>query len=103
MRECLKCHLKFPSQDKRTFCKCGGLFDDVTISISGTRDSFGIGKSFYDPKTSQYIDNYKSWEKAGFMQPKDTNAPDHIHKITKEKMKNKSFQKSPMVEMAEKV
>jgi len=87
-------------------CQCGREMtkDYSGIAIHGTRDGFGIRNGFYDPKTKQYIDTRSKWEKAGFMQPKDSKAPDHIHKITAEKMKRKSFnKKTPALDMAERV
>lgn len=41
------------------------------IAISGTRDVFGIGKEFFDNKTGKVIDNYRSWEKAGYRDAKE--------------------------------
>ena len=38
--------------------------------ITGTRDSFGIGKEWV--KDGQVIDNWKSWERAGYIDPKDS-------------------------------
>ena len=34
--------------------------------ITGTRDGFGVMKSFYDEKTHKEITNFKEWEKAGY-------------------------------------
>lgn len=39
--------------------------------ITGTRDGFGIKNAFKDPETGVIIDNWKSWERAGFYNPKD--------------------------------
>jgi len=38
----------------------------TSIAISGTRDTFGIGKEFVDNKTGKTIDNWRTWEKAGY-------------------------------------
>lgn len=54
-------------------CKCGGRYYGVGVAgISGTRDGFGIGKAFKDNKTGKTIDNWKSWEKAGYRNPLET-------------------------------
>ena len=42
------------------------------VSISGTRDSFGIGKEFIDPESGKTIDNWSAWEKAGYKPAKST-------------------------------
>jgi len=34
--------------------------------ITGTRDSFGIAKSFRDDESGQVIDNWKIWERRGY-------------------------------------
>jgi len=49
-------------------CECGlEMKKIITVpAITGTMDSFGIGKSFKDDKTGKVIDNWKSWEKAGY-------------------------------------
>jgi len=53
-------------------CKCGGMIKGYGCpGITGTRDSFGIRNEFIDEKTGKKIDNWKSWEKAGFRQPED--------------------------------
>jgi len=39
--------------------------------INGSRDTFGIKNAFYDKKTGKTIDNWRSWEKSGFYNPKD--------------------------------
>ena len=43
-----------------------------TVCISGTRDSFGVGKEFRDEKTGQVIDTWKKWEDAGYMDARDS-------------------------------
>ena len=52
--------------------------------ISGTRDGFGIGKSFTDETTGKTVDNWNTWEKLGYRSALET------HKGTvKEKIKRK--------------
>ena len=40
--------------------------------IIGTRDTFGIGTEFRDETTGKVVDNYRTWEKLGYMPVKDT-------------------------------
>lgn len=54
--------------------------------VTGTRDSFGIGKEFTDVKTGKVIDNYKSWEKAGFSNNIDTKVSKHFNTGNMEQM-----------------
>ena len=58
--------------------------------IHGTRDTFGIGKEFWDPKTMQWIDTNKKWERAGFRNaldmPDDKRTPGYKN-LLKEKIK----------------
>ena len=64
--------------------------DDVCIGMLGTRDSFGVGKEFYDHKTKKYIDNYKSWKRAGFEDVCESpRLPEHMRKLIKDKAKRK--------------
>lgn len=42
--------------------------------VTGTRDGFGIGKAFFDAKTHKEIDNWKTWEREGYMNP----SKDHL-------------------------
>lgn len=74
--------------------------------LNNTRDSFGVGREFYDVKTGKYIDNFKSWEKAGFKQPGDSGAKnsDQIKRQVKEMKKRKNYQtKSKSINLAERV
>lgn len=74
--ECQKCCHIFETchsinEIPKTVCpKCGGNNNKqmiaTTISITGSRDNFGIGKEFVDERTGKVIDNFKSWEKAGY-------------------------------------
>jgi hypothetical protein len=41
----------------------------LSISVTGTRDSFGVGSEFYDKKTGKVIDNWKTWNEAGYRDP----------------------------------
>ena len=72
-------------------CYCGKTLKRsfrTAPNLIGGRDSFGIGKEFYDKRTGKYIDNYSSWEKAGFRNPlESSNLSDMDKKIIKEKQR----------------
>ena len=51
---------------------CGGDLRGEAPGITGTRDGFGVGKSFIDERTGKEIDNWKSWEKAGYKEKVET-------------------------------
>ena len=54
--------------------------------ITGTRDSFGIGRNFIHQ--GKEITNYKEWEKAGYGNVKnDTSVPHDVKEKIKEKIK----------------
>lgn len=55
-----------------------------SVVVVGTRDTFGIKNEFQDPDSGQTIDNWKSWEKAGYRQTSDIKRHD-----LKEKVKEK--------------
>jgi len=57
----------------REVCECGETMRRIYTmpSVTGTADTFGIGKAFRDEKTGQEINNWKSWEKAGYCDPRD--------------------------------
>jgi hypothetical protein len=73
---CEDCGQKAPKDYSRMICPyCDGYIVGRGFpSVNGTRDSFGVGKEFYDVKTGRYIDNFKSWEKAGFREPGQSGA-----------------------------
>ena len=60
--------------ERREKCFCGKIMDRVLTvpNITGTRDNFGIRKSFIDKETGKEIDNFKSWEKAGYREPTES-------------------------------
>lgn len=63
---CVTCG-KEENGDGKMICQCGGMRrPDSVPGIHGTRDSFGIKNEFYDEGTRQTIDNFKTWERAGF-------------------------------------
>lgn len=103
---CIKCG-KIYGEPKSMICRCGGeLRGSGFPGIVNTRDSFGVGREFYDPKTGKYIDNFKSWEKAGFRNPGDTGAKNAgiIKEKVRDMKKHKSYQKkSKAIELAERI
>jgi len=63
--------------------------------ITGTRDNFGIGKSFIDERTGKEIDNWKSWERAGYSETGEikNNKLKEMVKEKKEKRRNRRDKK----------
>lgn len=45
---------------------CQGELRGQAFALTGTRDNFGVGKAFVNKRTGQVIDNWHSWEKAGY-------------------------------------
>jgi len=91
--ECRKCGHGFgvacvyKDRNIPKFCpECGGFADRLIScpAIIGTRDGFGIKNAFRDDDTGQEIDNWKTWEKAGYRNPLET-AKNHT---MKEKIKD---------------
>lgn len=63
----------------------------TTVGITGTRDNFGINKSFKDK--GKEIDNWKSWEKAGYREPLNVTRDKNVRQKIKgkiDKMKRES-------------
>lgn len=54
--------------------------------ITGTRDNFGIGKAFIDDSTNKTIDNWRSWEKAGYRNPLDVTKNHTVREKIKRKI-----------------
>ena len=64
--------------------------------VIGTRDSFGIGKAFIDERSGKVIDNYRSWEKAGYREISEIKS-EKVKTLAKEKVqriKNKPNRKA---------
>ena len=62
--------------------------------VHGTRDTFGIGKEFYDHKTGKWIDNRKSWERAGYSDIREFVSGDSVlEPVVKEKLKEQKHKK----------
>jgi hypothetical protein len=104
---CMKCGRE-EEEIKSFICKCGGEFRGTGMpALNNTRDSFGIGKDFYDVKTGKYIDNFKSWEKAGFKEPGAVEGKNsrQIKDQVKEIKKRKTFQNraSKALNLAERI
>lgn len=106
MRTCRQCGKQVSVMDMHTFCVCGGVYDDFAVNIFGTRDSFGITKSFYDPKTNKDIDTWKKWEKAGFRKiddVKDKRNPEVNEKAKWHKKRKTKNTKTPYLDVAERM
>ena len=70
---CIGCGKEKPEYFHGMICPyCqGDLRGTGCPGITGTRDNFGVMKSFKDINTGKTIDNWKSWEKAGYRNPMD--------------------------------
>ena len=54
--------------------------------ITGTRDSFGIKNAFQDSETGLTIDNWKTWERAGFRKPLEVHKDSNVRAGIKRKI-----------------
>ena len=95
MRNCRKCHYVYPDTNRQSFCSCGGIINGLRVNLTGTRDSFGIGKDFQD-KHFGTIDNFKSWERAGYGEPDFTGMGDDAHEMTERVKETRKQAKSKM-------
>lgn len=88
---CQDCDKVSPKDYHRMVCKyCGGKIKGTGgPSISGTRDGFGISKSFKDEETGQEIDTWKKWEKAGYRDPVEVTKNHAVKEKIKEKIKKR--------------
>ena len=68
-------------------CPCGGHLKGIGApGISGSRDTFGISKSFKDDNSGKTIDNWKDWEKARYRDPLDVTKDHTVREQIKEKI-----------------
>lgn len=96
--KCLDCGKEKLEDYRGMICTyCGGDLRGSGISISGTRDSFGIGKSFKDDETGKEIDNWRSWEKAGFRDAIGATRDKDMKEKIKEKIEKKSDKNKTVV------
>jgi putative FmdB family regulatory protein len=97
--ECNDCHWSFDAfnsfkdRNKQACPKCQG--HNVTKLIGslvpmGTRDGFGIKNSFEDKDSGQTIDNWRSWEKAGYRNPLDVIKNNDMKEKVKEQIEKRS-------------
>ena len=65
---CVGCGKQKPKNAKRgMICLyCGGDLRGEAPGITGTKDGFGISKSFIDERSGKEIDTWPKWEKAGY-------------------------------------
>lgn len=86
--QCIQCGDIPPEDEKGMVCKkCGGSIRGKGCAITGTRDSFGIKNEFKDNSTGKVIDNWKSWEKAGYRNPLETTRNLGVRKKIQNKIK----------------
>ena len=58
-----------------------------SVGITGTRDSFGVGKEFVDENTGKIVDNWRTHEKLGYRDVLEHHA--HSHTKVKDGIKKK--------------
>ena len=61
--------------------------------VIGTRDSFGIGNSFYDETTKTEIDTWGKWEKAGYKDAVESTKNHDVREKVKRKIDKVNFEK----------
>ena len=84
---CLDCGEESSENNRGMICEfCGGRLRGEGPSISGTKDGFGISKSFKDNESGKTIDTWKKWEKAGYRNPLETTKNHFVREKTKEKI-----------------
>lgn len=88
------------SQEREKCTECGKVMwkDISSVAITGTRDSFGIGKEFVDEKTGKVVDNWRTHEKLGYKDAREfhSHASNRIKEGIKDKVeriKNKGTEK----------
>jgi len=93
---CLDCGKEKPDNSQKMICVfCGGpVRGDGMFSIIGSRDNFGIKCEFRDDETGKSIDNWRSWEKAGYRDPLQVTRNDKVKagiKRKKDKIKHDNW------------
>ena len=92
---CQTCGKKSPDDSDSMVCKCGGFVRGVGgPGICGTRDNFGFKNAFKDDSTGKKIDNWKSWERAGYRNPLETIKDSNVKAGIKRKMDKIKHEKS---------
>ena len=93
--ECNECHQTFDficnieDRNNQKCPSCGGKATKLmaNLMVTGTRDNFGIKKEFIDDQNGETIDNWKSWEKAGFRNPVEMHKGAKMKEKIQEKIK----------------
>lgn len=88
---CQDCGKESSKENRRMICEfCGGRKQGIGgFSIIGSRDNFGIKNAFVDDSTGKTIDNYSSWEKAGYRQSRDVIQDKNMKSKVKQKIDKK--------------
>ena len=83
---CSRCGRESSPENQRMTCEhCGGYLRGESAGITGTRDNFGINKAFISPEGKK-IDNWKSWERAGYRNPLETVKDSNVRSGIKRKI-----------------
>lgn len=87
---CRDCGKEKPDNSEKMICVfCGGDIKGQSAGVIGTRDGFGIGKEFVDERSGKEIDNWRSWEKAGFRDKCSTTNHNFKEQVKEQKEKRK--------------
>lgn len=87
---CIDCGFIPDDSYTKMICpSCGGRIRGDGPGITGTRDNFGIKKVFNDDETGKEIDNWKSWEKAGYRNPVEVTRNHQLKEKIKQNIKKR--------------
>ncbi len=88
---CQKCKQPKAEWNNSMICHIcrGPLKGEGFPGVTGTRDSFGIGRKFYhrDENGVREIETWKGWERAGYKDAISATGNKNIAKMAKDKMK----------------
>lgn len=96
--DCIECKTTFKmlcsynERDKQKCPKCNGVVERTkahAVGLIGTRDNFGIKNEFHDNKTGKTIDNWKTWEKAGYRNPVEVTQSHKMKEQVKDNIKKR--------------
>ena len=92
---CQNCNKELPGDHTGVICKFCGVrlsLGSGGLGIIGTRDSFGIKNAFVSPE-GKVIDNFKSWERAGYRNPLDSHRDHNVKEQIKGKIERIKHEK----------